>query len=211
MFAINGHTPFEYAAIHIHTEITPPSPKIDWLEIPLRDGAINASAILSDRVFYKTGTVLLGIEVMAMRSEWPWIRSKIMEDLHGMDVQLSIDDSEYYWTGVADVGQLEDHGSTAYIQITVTVQPFQRKSDWKDLGDVAVSTTATKTVKINSMRAYFEFTTSAANMTLTYGGVTYTLPIGKSTGYGFYLAEGTHTLTFGGSGTIGVRYQEAKL
>jgi len=211
MFTINGHIPAEYAAKHIHTEITNPEPKIDWLEIPLRDGAINASEILSSRVFYTTGTVLLGIEVMAFRSEWPAIKSRLMEDIHGMDVEVSIDNSEFYYVGVAYVGDLEDHGSTAYVPINITVQPFQRKSSWKDLGTLTVSTSATQAVKIGSMRAYFEFTTSAADMTLTYDGVTYTLPQGKSTGYDFYLPEGTHTLTFGGSGTVKIRYQEAKL
>lgn len=211
MFTINGHIPAEYAAKHIHTEITNPEPKIDWLEIPLRDGAINASEILSSRVFYTTGTVLLGIEVMAFRSEWAAIRSRLMEDIHGMNVKLSIDNSEYYYVGVAYVGAPEDHGATEYIPITVTVQPFQRKSSWKDLGTLTVNTVATQTVKINAMRAYFEFTASAADMTLTYDGVTYTLPQGKSTGYDFYLAEGPHTLTFGGSGTVKIRYQEATL
>lgn len=211
MFTINGHTPADYNSIHIHTEIGAPVARIDWVTIPLRDGAINASKLLSNMPVYGTREIVLECEIMALRAEWPLIRSQMMDELHGQEVDVSIDNSEFYWAGVASVGPIEDHGSTCSIRITITAQPFQRKTTWKDEGTVTVSTTATKVIKTHALRSYLEFDCSASGMTMTYEGVTYALKSGKSTANGFYLAPGEHTLSFAGSGSIKIRYQEAAL
>lgn len=211
MFAINGHTPEEYAAIHIHTEVAPPTPRIEWVSIPLRDGSINASRILSTLPFYDTREITLVMEIMALRGLWPRIRSRVMEDLHGQTVQLSIDNSEYYWEGVASVGPLEENGATASITITVTAQPFQKKSSWISDGTVSVSGVTTKTLKTNAMRSYLEFNASTTGLGFTYDGIPYTLASGKSTANGFFLPEGTHSLAFAGTGSVDIRHQEATL
>ena len=211
MFTIDGHTPKDYSAIHIHTEIGSPEARTEWVSIPLRDGAINATRILSQLPIYGTREIVLDMEIMAMRSEWPLIRSQMMDELHGRTVDVSIDNSEYYWTGVANIGPLEDHGSTALIRITLTAQPFQRKSTWKDEGTVSVSGSATKTIKTQALRNYLEFNASTTGIALSYGGISYPLKAGKSTADGFYLPPGAHTLSFAGTGSVDIRYQEGAL
>ena len=114
MFELNGHMPDEHYCFHVHTEISSPEPRIEMLEVPLRDGAINTLASLSDVVHYSTREIILGLETPAVRSEWPLIQSALMRDFHGQSVQLVLDtDPDWYWEGWATVDQMEDKGGSA--------------------------------------------------------------------------------------------------
>ena len=212
MFVINGHTPDEWGAIHIHTEIASPDPRLEMLEVPLRDGAINTSALLSNTIHYNTREIVLGLEIMQLREMWPLCYSAILKALHGQAVELSLDnDQEYYWEGFATVEPLDDHGATAGITIRVQAQPFKKTKTWKIGPTVTITTSETETVEVNAMRAYPEFEASTSGIVMSYDSVSYTLPVGKSTVYGLVFVEGENDLAFTGPGVVEIRYKEGKL
>ena len=51
----------------------------------------------------------------------------------------------------------------------------------------------------------------SSEMVLTYGGVDYTLPAGKSKILDLQLGEGEHFLAFTGTGTVSVDYRGGRL
>lgn len=213
MFELNGKMPYEYGCFHVHTEIASPEPRIEMLEIPLRDGAINTSALLSNTVHYSTREIVLGLETPVLRSEWPLIQETLMRDLHGQAVQLTLaDDPNWYWEGYAVVEQMEDKGASAGWTIRITAQPFKRARAEKYLDYFVVpGTQITRTLHIDSPRAYPTFTTSAAGIQLEYRGITYTLPRGESSVYGIFFVEGNNEIKLNGTGNVTIKCREATL
>lgn len=213
MFELNGHLPDDYGCFHIHTEIAPPEPRREMLEVPLRDGAINTSALLSDTVHYATREIVLGLESAAVRAEWPLIEAALMRDFHGQAVQLVLDnDPDWYWEGYAAVEQMEDLRGSAGWTIRVTAQPFKRGRMEKKIDPITLTgTQTTYTIHVDALRAYPTFTTSTTGILLEYKGVTYTLPSGASTVYGLFFTQGDNVIKLTGPGNIEIKYREGTL
>ena len=217
MFELNGHMPDEYYCFHIHTEIAPPEPRREMLEIPLRDGAINTSALLSNTVHYSTREITLGLESPALREEWPRIQSALMRDFHGQAVQLVLDDDpDYFWEGWAAVDQMEDKGGSAGWTIHITAQPFKKTRTERVLRvDFDNEAPHTYVIEINGLRGYPTFN-SGGNITVEYNGVTYPVPDGDGYEeiYGLTLTHGANELIFTTTAmlaTVNIRLREGTL
>lgn len=211
---INGKTEANYLANFIHKEIEAPEPKLEFVEIPLRDGHINASAFLSDHVFYGPRKIVIGMELRSLRKDWPLYWSQLLDDLHGREVMVEFsDDPGWVWSGTAIVGSIEDHGASAGVTIEVTAQPFKVQREKTEFwsGTITTASDYSAEIPIDYMRAYPIFTTSAAGVTVTYNGETWTLPQGESTCYGLVLARGTNELTFHGAADVAIDYKGGQL
>lgn len=204
MVSINNHNNAEYACNYIHKEISSPEVKRSSVDIPLRDGSVETTGFLSAIPHYGNRQVTVGLELRALRGEWPYYYSQIMQDIHGQTVEVVFEeDPEFYWYGVAAVGVLEDHKSTAGITITVDAQPFKRRRAAEQVFSKSVSGDLNVTFQVSDMRAYPTFLASAANMTVTVDGDTYTLPLGEETTiFGMVFTQGSHTIALHGAGTI---------
>lgn len=214
MFELNGHLPDDYGCFHIHTEIASPEPRVEMLEIPLRDGALNTSALLSDVVHYSTREITLGLESPALREEWPLIQSALMRDFHGQSVQLVLDsDPDYYWEGWATVGQMEDKCGSAGWTINIQAQPFKKSRAIEEVTSITLSNgTGIKNIDVDTLRAYPSFRVfESESLTVEYNGVTYNLSDGTSTPYGLFFVYGRNVLTFSGTGTVNVRIRGGAL
>lgn len=205
MIYINGKSERDYNANYIHFEVSPPEPKKELIEIPLRDGYIDGTALLSDHIFYAQRTVTIGLELRSLRYEWPWYYSKLLGEIHGRTVKvIRTEDANWYWTGIASVGALEDHGASAGVTITVTAQPFKRRTEKERVFADSVSGDTTITITSGWQRAYLYFNTSATGFTVSIDGETWTLPQGEGTAYGLFLPYGESTLAVHGSGTLDI-------
>lgn len=212
MITINGKSEQDYAANFIHFAVTSPAPKIEEVTVPLRDGSINATAMLSDRIFYETRTLTIGIELRAFRKDWPMYWAQLMEDFHGRTVKVArSEDPDWYWIGTAQVGPIEDHGASAGVTITVIAQPFKRRVHEIMVYDAVLSGTEVLTVDVPYMRAYPTIETNASSITLAYNGDTWIVPLGISTLYGLTLYKGENEITLTGSGNIKITYEGGAL
>lgn len=213
MFTINTKTPTTYGCVHTHTEISSPEPKRSTGDVPLADGVLDFTAMLSSIQFYRTRTIILQMENMGLRSTWPATYRTVMKDLHGKPVTLEIaEDPGYYWTGYATVDQLKDNGASCTITIRIEANPFKINKTSATINNSTVSGDKTLSVTVSEMRGYLTFTCSAANATVTYDGQTWTLPSGTSTAYGLVLPSGTSSVKLHGSGqTIKVVKEEGTL
>lgn len=208
MITINGKTEKDYNANYIHWECSAPTPKIETASVPLRDGVINLTAMLSDEVFYEARTITIGLELRGLRMDWPAYYSAILRDFHGKDVEVQrSEDPNWFWIGWASVGPLEDHGASAGVTITVTAQPYKRSDQYIEVVTLTLSGDSTYTIKNPYMRGYPVFTASAADMTVTYEGETWTLPQGESEAYGLYFRNGNNALALHGSGTLTIAWR----
>lgn len=212
MININGKTEKTYNANYIHWECTAPVPKQELVTVPLRDGYINLTSMLSPEVHYDPRTLTIGLELRSLREDWPMYWSQILKDLHGQEVTVArSEDPNWFWIGTASVGPLEDHGATAGVTITVNAQPFKRTAAWKHAESVNLSGDVTIDINVPYLRGYPEFECSTANNTVTYEGETWTLPAGVSTVNGLYFSVGENELALHGSGTVKVRYRGGTL
>lgn len=207
MIYLNGKTEADYKANYIHWECTVPTAQIETAVVPLRDGFVNLTPMLSEDIHYNSRTITIGLELRSLRGEWPMYWSQLMRDLHGREVQVSrSEDPNYFYLGTATVGPIEDHGATAGVTITVEAQPFKRTTSYIEDEALTVSGPTTYTINNMYMRGYPEFDCSAA-MTVTLGSETWVLPIGESTAYGMYFSEGENELEFDGAGTVEVKWR----
>lgn len=214
MVIINGKTEVDYMANFIHKEISAPEAKTQMVEIPLSDGAINASELLAPRPFFKPRTITIVFEIRALREEWPGIWSTMLNDMHGQSVEVCFsDDPNWYWKGVAAVGQLEDHGSTAGVTVTVIAQPFKR-TYWrvKSFDEGTSGSDVIVQVDVPYERAYPIFMASTDGLTVKYENETWTLQSGESDCYGLILHKGSNEITVPAhTGTVSMSYQGGSL
>ena len=213
MIYLSGKTEYDYKSNFIHWDVTPPELDQEIIEVPLRDGFINATRFLSDRPVYKSRTITIGLEQRGLREEWPAYYSRMLQDLHGRDVVIArSEEPEYYWLGVASVGPQEDHGASAGVTITVTAQPFKRHREKRPVvSQMAVTGTATINVNVDDMRGYPTFNVSGTDMRISVNGETWALPDGESTAYGLELLQGSTEITVTGNGTISMEYEGGSL
>lgn len=212
MIWLNGKTEKAYNANYVHFECTAPEPKREIAEVPLRDGFIDLTSMLSDEVIYKSRTITIGLELRGLRGEWPVVYSQILRDLHGRSVEVArTEDPNWYWIGTATVGAIEDHGGSAGVTITVMAQPYKRTMAYEGKTVMTLSGDRNITVHVNHMRGYPEFICSTGGMTVTKAGETWTLPQGTSEANGLWLSYGDNELTVHGAGTMELRWRGGTL
>lgn len=212
MIYLNGKTEKDYKANYIHWECTPPEPKMEIATVPLRDGAINLTSMLSDEVHFGTRTVTVGLELRGLRSEWPVTYSQILRDLHGRSVTIGrSEDPNWTWEGWASVGPLEDHGASAGVTITATVQPYKVTDMIVQTEVLVLSGDVTRTIHCSYQRGFPTFVTDAQGMTVTYKGETWTLPVGASDPYGLHFEEGDNEIALHGAGNLTITVKGGSL
>lgn len=208
MVYLNGKTEADYNANFIHWECTVPEPQTETMTIPLRDGFLNLTPMLSEEIHYNSRQITIGLELRSFRSDWEAYWSQLMRDLHGQEVKVSrSEDPNYYYIGTAKVGPIQDHGSTAGVNITVEAQPFKRTESFVENVSISVSGTTTRTVHNKYMRGYPLWKASASGMTVTLNGETWNIPTTESDLFWMYFSEGDNALTLKGSGTVKLRWR----
>lgn len=212
MVTINGKSNAFYNCNHIHTEISDANPKRYSVEIPLRDGDLDLTDLMSSMVFFENREIEIGLELRAERQYWPEIHSQLMHDFNGKEVEVVFDeDMLWLWRGHAVVSAIDDHGSTCGITITVNANPFKRKRALRRVFSGTISGDQTVTFNVYGDRGWLTITTDAANYTITYDGETWTLPEGASSAFGLVLPSGNSTITLHGSGDVTVDLEEGIL
>jgi hypothetical protein len=216
MVYLNGKNNLFYKCDHVHTEIESPEAKLYSVEIPLTDGSLDVTNVLSNTVFYADREITIGLELRTVRGEWPMRISNIMNEIHGRVIQVEFDDDpRFYWTGRARVEMPEDHGATCGINIVVTARPFKRRSQFMTIYENNIGGSDTVTFTTVTPRTYFRFTVNGSGgMTdtqVTYAGETWWVPVGTSDCYGLFVTPGEHTFELYGTDDVIIETQEAIL
>lgn len=219
----NMHSFDDWGLILISKQISTPQPQVNLVSVPVRDGSIDLTEVLSDEIRYNDRTITMLFEIMDSIVDWSAKVSEIQNYLHGKKMQIVFDDDcAFYYVGRLKVDEWNPNKSTAQIQIEATVEPFKydivsSAVDWEwdifdfeegfinEMGELIVDGETTITLICRRKRMFPIFTASE-NMTVTYDGEIYNLKSGSQKLYDIFLCEGENELTFNGNGTVSIDY-----
>lgn len=211
---INGyHTGDFFGLGWIGMSITKPEVKTHYIEIEGRDGPLDATEALSGRPVYKQRILTLIFD--ARNGSWDEYMarcSNIDSRIHGRLCEIFLDiDPKYFWVGRGTWEHSKTADGEEQHTFTAMVEPYKYK---KNMTSQTVTVSGTSRVTLQNLQAPCHplFSTTASGLQVQYGSVTYTIPTGTDKEfYDITLLEGANVLTFSGSGTVKIKYQEGVL
>jgi phage-related protein len=207
----------EYGLLLASKSISLPEVRTNMIDVPGRDGLLDASEVLTGEVTYKNRTITLkltGVDSVSGK-KWPATISDFCNKVHGKRVKVTFpEDTAHFYSGRCSVGQVELVKMMQTIPVTVDCDPWKYKNakttaSRSDLG------TAYKQLSLpNERRPVIPTITVAQDTTLLWGSSTINISAGDHILPAIRLAAGSNTLkakVASGTGSITVTYQEASL
>lgn len=206
-------------------EISPPSPKTVYVDVPGSDGVIDLTDSLTGYTNYNNRTMKCTFNVTAARNRWSNIYSEIMGYLQGKKLKVILDeDPSHYYIGRFQVNNWESNKATSTIIIEGNVEPYKMErfsslepDEWDsinfEIGVIRdyrnISVNGTKTVAIDGTTKPIvpSFTVTGSDLTVTFKGATYELPVGTTKLTGIIIREGVNDLIFDGNGEVSIDYR----
>lgn len=204
-----------------------PEPKLEEVDVIGADGVIDLSEVLNDDIKYKTRKLQFTFTVLKGNKYWASTVADVANYLHGKKLRIQMDfDPAYYYTGRCKINSFKTSKRLCTITIDAECEPYRldiNGNGEKWLWDTfsfqngfirvnAVTVNGSLQVNLQNQRKIVSptFTCSTA-MTVTFDGVTYNLPKGKTQVFGIRLQYGTNYVTFKGNGTVKIEYQGGSL
>lgn len=217
----------DFGLILTDKDIGFPEPKLEEVDVIGADGVIDLSEVLNDDIKYKTRKLQFTFTVLKGNKYWASTVADVANYLHGKKLRIQMDfDPAYYYTGRCKINSFKTSKRLCTITIDAECEPYRldingngEKWLWDTFsfqnGFIRVNTvTVNGSLQINlqNQRKIVSptFTCSTA-MTVTFDGVTYNLPKGKTQVLGIRLQYGTNYVTFKGNGTVKIEYQGGAL
>lgn len=215
----------DFDCILAHVSISAPTVRSKFVDVPLRNGKLDLTELLTDDVRYEDRDIkidlkYIGESVMHKQSE-------IANYLHGQRMQINFDeDVNYFYIGRFTGFTYDVTNYGGKIHLTGTCDPFKYTiqsslDDWlwdtfdfeegyiNELSSIVVN--GTKSITLIADKKGYAKVISNAQMSVTYKNKTVVIGVGTTTLYDFEFEEGDNVLTFTGSGTISIDYRGGKL
>lgn len=211
----NIHSFYDLGLVLVSAEVSAPSPKETYIDIPGADGSLDLTEVHGE-VKYNDRTINL---VFAMNPNgnlsadaWEWKKTEVCNKLNGLSCRITLDkDREYYWIGRCKVDSHASNKKVRMFSVTVRVRPYKLKQTETSVSFTLASTAKTVSV-INARKSVCPvITCSKANAKVVFNGVTYMLSEGSHQYIDIRLVEGENKFTISGSGNIAFTYQEGDL
>ena len=210
--------------------IEAPKEKRYRIEVPARDGILDlTNFFMGDDVKYENRKMGFSFEYEGDYTKWDIVADRIENDLHGQLCSIIPDNRpDFIYYGVVTVNtQKQALESSCEIEILVDADPYKYErysslEPWvwddfcfedgiiRDYRDLEVNGTMVLIIPGRRKKVVPVFDCSES-LVLEYGGVSYTLPEGKSKILDLQLGAGEHFLVFKGKGTVSVDYRGASL
>lgn len=217
----------DFGLILTDKDIGFPEPKLEEVDVIGADGVIDLSEVLNDDIKYKTRKLQFTFTVLKGNKYWASTVADVANYLHGKKLRIQMDfDPAYYYTGRCKINSFKTSKRLCTITIDAECEPYRldingngKKWLWDTFsfqnGFIrvnAVTVNGSSQVNLQNQRKIVSptFTCSTA-MTVTFDGVTYNLPKGKTQVLGIRLQYGTNYVTFKGNGTVQIEYQGGAL
>lgn len=204
-----------------------PEPKLEEVDVIGADGVIDLSEVLNDDIKYKTRKLQFTFTVLKGNKYWASTVADVANYLHGKKLRIQMDfDPAYYYTGRCKINSFKTSKRLCTITIDAECEPYRldiNGNGEKWLWDTfsfqngfirvnAVTVNGSLQVNLQNQRKIVSPTfTCSTKMTVTFDGVTYNLPKGKTQVLGIRLQYGTNYVTFKGNGTVKIEYQGGAL
>lgn len=210
--------------------VDPGSAEVDekFKEIPGRNGDLDLTDVLTGFPTYKNTTMKITFDFKDGNYDlWIARASDLQNKLHGRRMKVILGSDSFYYEGRISVSTEKLNKQYSSVEISVNRDPYKYElqssvEDWewdtfnfetgivREYGNLQVDGTLELIIPGRVMRVIPIFECST-EMKVTYNGVVYALPKGKSRSPDLLLGEGDNKLIFTGNGTVSVDYQGGSL
>jgi hypothetical protein len=207
------HSHYDLNLIQQKVEVDPAEPKLNMIEIPGADGAVDLTEQPAGRVVYKTRKITWTFALYPGEN-WDAKHAQVSNALNGRRANITLDtDPGYYYRGRLSVAKHNVDGLLRQIIVEAICQPYKLKQ--LPTKATLALTTAYKTIRLlNARKAIIPTITLTAAGTLRWKGGTIALNAGTHKVLDIELTEGENLLeakVTSGTGTLTVEYQEGSL
>lgn len=207
----------EYGLLLASKSISLPEVRTNMIDVPGRDGLIDASEVLAGEVTYKNRTIklkLIGVDTVSGK-KWPATISDFCNKVHGKRVKITFPkDTTHFYSGRCSVGQVELVKMMQAIPVTVDCDPWKYKNAKTTVSRSDLGTAYKQLSLPNERRPVIPTITVAQDTTLLWGSNTIDISVGDHILPDIRLAAGSNILkakVASGTGSISVTYQEASM
>ena len=207
----------EYGLLLASKSISLPKVRTNMIDVPGRDGLLDASEVLTGEVTYMNRTItlkLIGVDTVSGK-KWPATISDFCNKVHGKRVKVTFpEDTTHYYSGRCSVGKVGLVKMMQTIPVTVDCDPWKYKNEKTTVSRDDLGTAYKQLSLPNESRPVIPTITVAQDTTLLGGSSTINISAGDHILPAIRLAAGINTLkakVASGTGSITVTYQEASL
>ena len=207
----------EYGLLLASKSISLPEVRTNMIDVPGRDGLLDASEVLTGEVTYKNRTITLkltGVDTVSGK-KWPATISDFCNKVHGKRVKVTFpEDTTHYYSGRCSVGEVVLVKMMQTIPVTVDCDPWKYKNAKTTVSRSDLGTAYKQLSLPNESRPVIPTITVEQDTTLLWGSSTINISAGDHILPDIRLASGSNTLkakVASGTGSITVTYQEASL
>ena len=207
----------EYGLLLVSKTISLPEVRTNMIDVPGRDGLIDASDALTGEATYKNRTIkleLVGVPTLNGK-DWPSAISDFCNAVHGKRVKATFsEDTAHYYSGRCSVGDVKPTKIKQTIPVTVDCDPWKYKNEKTTVTRSDLGTAYKQLTLPNESRPVIPAITVAQDTTLLWGSSTINISAGDHILPAIRLAAGNNILkakVASGTGSITVTYQEASL
>lgn len=206
----------EYGLLLASKSISLPEVRTNMIDVPGRDGLLDASEVLTGEVTYKNRTITLkltGVDTVSGKT-WPATISDFCNKVHGKRVKITFPEDTHFYSGRCSVGQVELVKMMQTIPVTVDCDPWKYKNAKTTVSRSDLGTAYKQLSLPNERRPVIPTITVAQDTTLLWDGSTINISAGDHILPAIRLAAGNNILkakVTSGTGSITVTYQEASL
>ena len=207
----------EYGLLLASKSISLPEVRTNMIDVPGRDGLLDASEVLTGEVTYKNRTITLkltGVDTVSGK-KWPATISDFCNKVHGKRVKITFpEDTAHFYSGRCSVGKVGLVKMMQTIPVTVDCDPWKYKNAKTTVSRSDLGTAYKQLSLPNESRPVIPSITVAQDTTLLWGSSTINISAGDHILPAIRLAAGSNTLkakVASGTGSITVTYQEASL
>lgn len=209
-------TPIEEWGLHCSLKkITLPTAKTNFIEIPGRNGAIDATEV-DGKVFFNDRLFTLEFEKISRNAaEALQVGSSFAQALHGKRVKMFIENDNYYFDARLSVDAFEKKELQTKITVNVTSYPYMLAVNNTVVSVVGTGEEQTVTLNNGSM-AVVPTVLATDQCTLTFettaATITTTIPANTEMQVaGFYLSAGDNEVTVTCNGNVTFTYRQGVL
>lgn len=196
--------------VRVGATVGSPEVRTDTIEIPGMDGALDLTEYFGEPLYDNRELEFDFQAVETATKTHHDIFRDVKNALHGKLVEITLsEDPDYYYVGRVSVDEWKTNERTGDIKITADCEPYAYKAEITE-ESFSVSGTLTKGFQ-NARRTVTPAFELSAAMQIAQGDSTFSASAGTWSDARLRFREGQNQLTFTGTGTVKVSYQEGVL
>ena len=189
----------------------PAEPKVNFLEIPGRNGLLDLTEANGEVKFNSRELVFHFTVAPGDTLTFDERLSAVSNALNGLRCKITLDrDPGYYWQGRCALTEYDQDKNIGQIEVTATVDPYKLKQN-ATVVSVALSAEEKTVVLANSRMTVVPTIECTGEAVVTSGDAVYTLEAGKHRIPAIRFVEDENVLKLSGTGEITFTYQEGEL